>query len=99
MTPAAAFRRLGGAVSGGATRPAGSPLAEFKAAARATRKAAKVYRQAVAQADERARQDRPAPARPVGALFDGKEIQDAGGRVVGRWRYRGGAFVPDYFNP
>jgi hypothetical protein len=82
-----------------------NPLAEWKAAARSVKqhrnKAQRVevvIAKAHQSADQVAKQQ-ATPTRPEsgGALFDGKEIKDGLGRIVGRWRYQGGGFRSVYF--
>lgn len=76
-------------------------LADWKAAQRAARRQMRLTVPVMQQAAQAATQaSRLAPRRPdsIGKLFDGKEIRDGGGRVVGHWRYRGGQFQPDYFS-
>lgn len=76
-------------------------LAEWKAAQRAARRQMRLTGQALQQAAQATTQaaSKLVPRRPdsPGKLFDGKEILDGGGRLVGHWRYRGGQFQPDYF--
>lgn len=81
-------------------------LADWKAAQRAARRQMRLTGQVMHQAAQATTQaatqaaGQPLPRRPdsVGKLFDGKEILDGGGRLVGHWRYRGGQFQPDYFS-
>lgn len=76
-------------------------LADWKAAQRAARRQMRLTGQVMHQAAQATTQatGQPLPRRPdsVGKLFDGKEIHDGGGRLLGHWRYRGGQFQPDYF--
>lgn len=79
-------------------------MTEWKQAARQAKKAARSARAAEAVINKAKREaaEEARLARPVhdsAALFDGKEIKDEGGRLVGRWRYRGGGFVAVYMKP
>lgn len=103
-TPAKSFRHAGAAISGILSRPKANPLTEWKAATRGAKRQMHAAHRAEAtiatahrQAEQAAAKARPRRPPEIGALFDGKEILNGTGGIVGRWRYRGGSFQADYF--
>lgn len=100
---AALFKPAGGAILRALAPASASPAAQWKAAIRQAKRQARLARQLDAITAQAERQPAEkakaaAPRRPDGgSLYDGKELRDNGGRVVGHWRYRGGRFQADYF--
>lgn len=66
-----------------------NPLREWKAAMRLVRKIQRESYTAPVPASARKQSD-------AGRVFDGKEIRDKGGRLIGYWRFRAGHFEADY---
>lgn len=87
-----AMREVMRVCAGVPARTRRDPLREWKAAMRLVRKMQHKNYTAPGPVSVREQSN-------TGRAFDGKEIREKGGRLIGYWRFRAGHFEADYLLP